>query len=136
MLEERRQWRPFILMQVLEHWHKQGHRALLFTQTQQMLDIVERAVQNADMNYHRMDGSTAVSLRARLVDDFNDNASVFVFLLTTKVGGVGINLTGANRYVSILKSISSSDKLSLNSKVHNSNFLPDGAHCKRQTPPF
>lgn len=84
-------------VQVLEHWQMQGHRALLFTQTQQMLDIVEKAVQNAGMRYHRMDGSTAVSARARLVDDFNDNASVFVFLLTTKVGGVGINLTGANR---------------------------------------
>ena len=63
-----------------------------------MLDIIERAVQNADLSYHRMDGSTAVGARARLVDDFNDNESVFVFLLTTKVGGVGINLTGANRY--------------------------------------
>ena len=44
-----------------------------------------------------MDGSTAVGLRARLVDDFNSNAEVFVFLLTTKVGGLGINLTGADR---------------------------------------
>jgi hypothetical protein len=49
--------------------------------------------------YHRMDGSTAVGVRARLVDDFNNNDSVFVFLLTTKVGGLGINLTGADRCV-------------------------------------
>ncbi len=47
--------------------------------------------------YHRMDGSTNVAVRARLVDDFNSNDSVFVFLLTTKVGGLGINLTGADR---------------------------------------
>ena len=46
-----------------------------------------------------MDGSTAVGVRARLVDDFNANARVFVFLLTTKVGGLGINLTGADRCV-------------------------------------
>ena len=45
-----------------------------------------------------MDGSTAVGVRARLVDDFNTNPDVFVFLLTTKVGGLGINLTGADRY--------------------------------------
>jgi DNA excision repair protein ERCC-6 len=44
-----------------------------------------------------MDGSTAVGARARLVDDFNNNDRVFVFLLTTKVGGLGINLTGADR---------------------------------------
>ena len=86
--------------QVLDHWKKQGHKVLLFTQTQQMLDIVERSVQNQGWNYHRMDGSTNVSARARLVDDFNVNKDVFVFLLTTKVGGVGINLTGANRHAS------------------------------------
>ncbi len=62
-----------------------------------MLDIMERCVQNAGMAYHRMDGSSAVAVRSRLVDDFNDNPDIFVFLLTTKVGGVGINLTGADR---------------------------------------
>ena len=86
------------LRQVLEHWKAGGHKALVFTQTQQMLDIMERSVQNAGMAYHRMDGSTNVANRARLVDDFNDNPAIFVFLLTTKVGGVGINLTGADRY--------------------------------------
>ncbi|KAK9827355.1 hypothetical protein WJX81_000181 [Elliptochloris bilobata] len=86
-----------VAMKVLAHWHQTGHRALLFTQTQQMLDIAESVVQAAGLRYHRMDGSTAVGVRARLVDDFNNNAGVFVFLLTTKVGGLGINLTGADR---------------------------------------
>ena len=45
-----------------------------------------------------MDGSTPIGMRARLVDDFNNKDNVFVFLLTTKVGGLGINLTGANRW--------------------------------------
>lgn len=45
-----------------------------------------------------MDGSTPIGMRARLVDDFNNKGNVFVFLLTTKVGGLGINLTGANRW--------------------------------------
>ena len=54
-------------------------------------------LQAAGFGYHRMDGSVAVGVRARLVDDFNNNACVFVFLLTTKVGGLGINLTGADR---------------------------------------
>ena len=46
-----------------------------------------------------MDGSTPVASRARLVDDFNSNEDIFVFLLTTKVGGIGVNLTGADRFV-------------------------------------
>eukprot|EP00891_Asterochloris_glomerata_P001490 jgi/Astpho2/1490/fgenesh1_pm.00026_%23_10_t len=86
-----------VALKVLAHWHEQGHKALLFTQTQQMLDILEGAVQRADYSYHRMDGSTPIGMRARLVDDFNNKGNVFVFLLTTKVGGLGINLTGANR---------------------------------------
>ena len=47
-----------------------------------------------------MDGSTNVGVRARLVDDFNSNEGIFLFLLTTKVGGLGINLTGADRCAS------------------------------------
>ena len=45
----------------------------MFTQTQQMLDIIERHAGAAGYTYHRMDGSTSVAQRARLIDDFNDN---------------------------------------------------------------
>ncbi|CAL5223760.1 g6324 [Coccomyxa viridis] len=92
-----RSGKHIVAMKVLAHWKQQGHKALVFTQTQQMLDIMDRAVQALGYRYHRMDGSTNVAVRARLVDDFNSNDSVFLFLLTTKVGGLGINLTGADR---------------------------------------
>uniref|UniRef100_A0A061RWX5 DNA excision repair protein ERCC-6 n=2 Tax=Tetraselmis sp. GSL018 TaxID=582737 RepID=A0A061RWX5_9CHLO len=82
---------------VLAHWHAQGHKVLLFTQTQQMLDILESLAEREGYRYHRMDGSTSIGVRTRLINDFNRNASVFLFLLTTKVGGLGVNLTGANR---------------------------------------
>lgn len=52
---------------------------------------------HAGYAYHRMDGSTAVASRMRLMDDFNESPRTFAFLLTTKVGGIGVNLTGANR---------------------------------------
>ena len=71
---------------------------LLFTQTQMMLDILERAVAARGMTYHRMDGTTPVAHRSRLVDHFNTNQGLFAFLLTTKVGGIGVNLTGADRW--------------------------------------
>ncbi|PRW57121.1 CHROMATIN REMODELING 8 [Chlorella sorokiniana] len=86
-----------VLAKVLRHWREQGHKALVFTQTQQMLDIVEKHAQAQGYTYHRMDGSTSVATRARLIDDFNNNPEVFCFLLTTRVGGLGVNLTGANR---------------------------------------
>lgn len=82
---------------LLSAWHTEKHRALLFCQTRQMLDIVERNVQREGWNYLRMDGNTPVARRMSLIDKFNGDASVFVFLLTTKVGGLGVNLTGADR---------------------------------------
>ncbi|PSC71103.1 CHROMATIN REMODELING 8 [Micractinium conductrix] len=86
-----------VLARVLQHWHAAGHKALVFTQTQQMLDILEKHTAAQGYTYHRMDGSTSVAQRARLMDDFNTNPDVFCFLLTTRVGGLGVNLTGANR---------------------------------------
>jgi len=47
----------------------------------------------------RMDGTTSVKTRIPLVNEFNVNPNIFIFLLTTKVGGLGINLTGANRVI-------------------------------------
>ena len=46
-----------------------------------------------------MDGNTAIKNRIEMVDEFNATSSILVFLLTTKVGGLGINLTGANRVI-------------------------------------
>jgi Helicase conserved C-terminal domain len=75
-----------VIDKLLAHWQAQGDKVLLFTQTQQMLDILQRLVQQRRYSYHRMDGSTAIATRSRLIDDFNSSSSkAFVFLLTTKV---------------------------------------------------
>ena len=50
-------------------------------------------------NYLRMDGTTPIGSRQGLVEQFNTEGDIFVFLLTTRVGGLGVNLTGANRVV-------------------------------------
>ena len=47
--------------------------------------------------FRRLDGTTPVSARLHLIDEYNSDDSIFVFLLTTRAGGLGINLTGANR---------------------------------------
>jgi SNF2 family DNA or RNA helicase len=47
----------------------------------------------------RMDGGTAIGQRNMMVDEFNSNSAYFVFLLTTKVGGLGINLQSADRVI-------------------------------------
>ncbi|KAF7804623.1 protein CHROMATIN REMODELING 8 [Senna tora] len=88
-----------VVAQVLNVWKEQGHRVLLFTQTQQMLDIIESFLTTAGHNYRRMDGVTPIKQRMALIDEFNDSSEVFVFILTTKVGGLGTNLTGADRVI-------------------------------------
>ena len=94
----RKSGKMIVIESLLKLWKKQGHRVLLFTQSRQMLLILERFVNCQDYSYMRMDGSTAISARQPLIDKFN-SSDVFVFLLTTKVGGLGVNLTGASRVV-------------------------------------
>lgn len=98
-----------VLKGLLQLWQSQGHKTLLFCQTKQMLDILEKLLANLPrliggepegyFNYMRMDGSTPISKRQGLVDVFNTNPNFDVFLLTTKVGGLGVNLTGADRVI-------------------------------------
>ncbi|XP_015510313.2 DNA excision repair protein ERCC-6 [Neodiprion lecontei] len=88
-----------VVRSLLKIWKKQGHRVLLFTQSRQMLAVIETLVQHENYSYLRMDGTTPMSQRQQDVCKFNKDTSYFVFILTTRVGGLGINLTGANRVV-------------------------------------
>ncbi|XP_052851743.1 SWI/SNF-related matrix-associated actin-dependent regulator of chromatin subfamily A containing DEAD/H box 1 homolog [Drosophila gunungcola] len=75
---------------------EEGHRVLLFSQFTMMLDIVEEYLRVRKFGFCRLDGATAVNVRQDLITDFNGDDSIFVFLLSTKAGGVGINLTAAD----------------------------------------
>jgi DNA excision repair protein ERCC-6 len=85
---------------LLEMWKKAGHKTLLFAQHRIMLDILEKFISSiGGFKYRRMDGNTSIKERQDLVDEFNKDQDLHVFLLTTKVGGLGVNLTGANRVI-------------------------------------
>lgn len=64
-----------------------------------MLGIIESMVRELGFRYERLDGSTPVGKRAGIVHKFNSDKSIFVMLLTTRTGGVGISLTAANRVI-------------------------------------
>lgn len=97
--DEEKSCKMKVVESLLQMWKKAGHRSLLFTQTRQMQDILEKFLSKHGYIYRRMDGTTAIKIRQTLVDEFNNDESIDVFLLTTKVGGLGINLIGANRVV-------------------------------------
>lgn len=89
-----------VVKALLELWKDQGHKTLLFAQHRIMLDILEKFIKSLQgFDSRRMDGNTPIQSRQGMVDEFNTNPNAHVFLLTTKVGGLGINLTGANRVI-------------------------------------
>ena len=88
-----------VVEKLLSLWKEQNHRVLLFSQSKKMLDVFEPFLQERDYTYSRMDGDTPVKERSVLINQFNSDDKIFVFLLTTKVGGLGVNLIGANRII-------------------------------------
>jgi E1A-binding protein p400 len=75
------------------------HRALLFSQSTQMLNIIEDFFRKWRLTSIRLDGSTPPNQRSILVDEFNRNSKLHCFLLSTKAGGTGLNLTGADTVI-------------------------------------
>ncbi|KAG6253846.1 hypothetical protein E4U23_007133 [Claviceps purpurea] len=76
-----------------------GHKTLLFSQGKLMLNIVEKCMRDCNITYVRMDGETPVDRRQPMIDSFNTDPSIHVFLMTTRTGGLGTNLTGADRII-------------------------------------
>jgi len=86
-----------ILDKLLGRLREQGSRVLIFSQMSRMLDILEDYSVFRGYKYCRIDGSTAHEDRIAAIDDYNKEGSEkFVFLLTTRAGGLGINLTTAD----------------------------------------
>uniref|UniRef100_A0A0N5AA18 DNA repair and recombination protein RAD54-like n=1 Tax=Syphacia muris TaxID=451379 RepID=A0A0N5AA18_9BILA len=94
-----RSGKMMVLKTLLKLWFEQNQRVLIFSQSRQMLTILEKFVIKENYSYLRMDGTTTIANRQPLVDRFNNEKGIFLFLLTTRVGGLGVNLTGANRVV-------------------------------------
>ncbi|RKP03993.1 hypothetical protein CXG81DRAFT_8812, partial [Caulochytrium protostelioides] len=79
-----------------------SHRALIFCQVKTMLDLIQNelfAKHMPGVTFMRMDGSTEHAARFKMVQEFNRDASIDVLLLTTQVGGLGLNLTGADTVI-------------------------------------
>ncbi|XP_014378988.1 DNA excision repair protein ERCC-6 isoform X1 [Alligator sinensis] len=95
----KRSGKMIVVESLLKIWHKQGHRVLLFTQSRQMLHVLEAFLRDRNYSYLKMDGTTTIASRQPLITRYNEDKSIFIFLLTTRVGGIGINLTGADRVI-------------------------------------
>ena len=72
------------------------HKILLFSTYTSMFEIIENELKKENINYFKLTGSTKIDERIKLVDEFNSNSNIKVFLISLKAGGTGLNLTGAD----------------------------------------
>ncbi|XP_015788166.1 helicase ARIP4 isoform X2 [Tetranychus urticae] len=106
-----------LFFEIVEQTIKKGDRLLVFSHSLFTLDIIEKFLSQRNVpkaenqtgsrtekwskgnNYFRIDGSTSANEREKLINSFNKNSSVHLFLLSTRAGCLGINLIGANRII-------------------------------------
>ncbi|OEL32478.1 putative ATP-dependent DNA helicase CHR12 [Dichanthelium oligosanthes] len=89
-----------LLDRLLPKLQRAGHRVLLFSQMTKLLDVLEVYLQMYNFKYMRLDGSTKTEERGRLLADFNKKDSeYFIFLLSTRAGGLGLNLQTADTVI-------------------------------------
>ena len=84
------------LLTILE---SEGAKVLLFSYSTSLLNIIETYIESKGYSYCRLDGSTRVGARQEMVNTFNKDQGLFLFLLSTKAGGLGLNITGANTVI-------------------------------------
>lgn len=77
----------------------ENHRVLLYFQMTRMIDMMEEYLTYRNYKYCRLDGSTKLEDRRDTVHDFQTRPDIFIFLLSTRAGGLGINLTSADTVI-------------------------------------
>ncbi len=87
-----------LLLQILNASKAVGDKVLIFSQSLQTLDFLERLCKSNGRKYARLDGSTKMSSRQGLTKDFN-TSDTELYLISTTAGGIGLNLPGANRVI-------------------------------------
>ena len=83
-------------MEIIKDAVKAGHKLLLFSSYTSMFEIIEKELKSLNINYFELTGKTKVTNRITMVDEFNKNPDIPVFLISLKAGGTGLNLTGAD----------------------------------------
>ncbi len=88
-----------LLDRMLRRLYSEGHKVILFSQMTEVLNLLEDFLLYRKFSYVRFDGSTKLLERQESIDEFNRSEEVFVFLLSTRAGGLGINLTAADTVI-------------------------------------
>merc|ERR1740128_447002 len=88
-----------VLDTLLRRLKSEGHRVLIYSQMTRIIDLLEEYMGHRQHTYIRLDGSSKIHDRRDMVADFQTRSDIFVFLLSTRAGGLGINLTAADTVI-------------------------------------
>ena len=88
-----------ILLDIVKQTIVNGHKMLIFSQFPSFLKIVKNSLSKEHIDSYYLDGSTKTKDRLKLVDEFNNNDDIKVFLISLKAGGTGLNLTSADTVI-------------------------------------
>lgn len=86
-------------IEIIEEGTNSGHKILLFSGYTSMFELLEKELKQREIKYFKLTGATKVDERIELVDEFNENPEIKVFLISLKAGGTGLNLTGADMVI-------------------------------------
>ncbi|PPQ75889.1 hypothetical protein CVT26_000154 [Gymnopilus dilepis] len=85
---------------LLREWRKdRTNKVLIFTKSVKLLEMLEFHLGTKHYGFLKLDGSTKQAERMPMIDKFNNDPDVYIFLISTLAGGTGLNLTGANKVV-------------------------------------
>nr|KAG5713963.1 hypothetical protein BaRGS_020291 [Batillaria attramentaria] len=88
-----------VLQGMLSVFAKSHSKVLVFSYSTRLLDILEQHVISVGHEYRRIDGKVTGYKRQKIVREFNSDPNIFLCLISTKAGGLGLNMTGANKVV-------------------------------------
>ncbi|KAG7326159.1 hypothetical protein KOW79_009560 [Hemibagrus wyckioides] len=106
-----------LLDSMLPHLQEEGHNILMFSQMTRMLDIVQDYLEYRGYSYERLDGSVRAEERTLAIKNFSDNKT-FIFLLSTKAGGVGLNLVAADTVIFLDSDFNPQNDLQAEARAH------------------
>ena len=86
-------------IEIIEEAINGGHKILLFSGYTSMFEIIEKELKKRSIEYFKLTGATKVDERMKMVDEFNENSNIKLFLISLKAGGTGLNLTGADMVI-------------------------------------
>ncbi|XP_041665033.1 chromodomain-helicase-DNA-binding protein 4a isoform X4 [Cheilinus undulatus] len=132
-----------LLQKMMRKLKEGGHRVLVFSQMTKMLDLLEDFLENEGYKYERIDGGITGGMRQEAIDRFNaPGAQQFAFLLSTRAGGLGINLATADTVViydsdwnphNDIQAFSRAHRIGQNRKVMIYRFVTRGSVEERIT---